>query len=348
MPGSQHFLRTFSILSWLLYHQYTYQPTISLNENYTLSRKSLQTFLCCSHMSRRLKQQRRNSLHWLILTLFVSYETRDLVWTASATAVQESVWHSAYHCLFLSVPVGVPRIRSPALMSTVHFSILTAFFPRPGSGLHLPHTGKSSPCFLPLPLLSPSRRLQMLNSSFCLEVKKGSAERLKGTNRAIYLPKHQPQTQQRCILWNLLSISSPFSLTPSEHSLLLHDQALPESLPSHHGGDFLWFLRLQILQSSTDSISLHPHLQVSKILPLKTSILTNLNIGQNLAEPSNWTSPSNILSLLKSQPSFCSSPRSLYHTKIEVCFHWGVNLKLTEIPWNSPRKFRGGIFLLGL
>lgn len=225
MPGSQHFLHTFSILSWLLYHQYTYQPTISLNENYTLSRKSLQTFLCCSQMTRRLKQQRRNSLQWLILTLFVSNETRDLVWTASATAVQESVWHSVYHCLFLSVPVGVPRIRRKSCSNEYSsflnsYSILsqTWFWSSPPT-----HRKVFRPCFLPLPLLSPSRRLQKLNSSFCLEVKKGSAEWLKGTNRTIYPPKHQPQTQQRCILRNLLSISSPFSLIPSEHSLILHD-----------------------------------------------------------------------------------------------------------------------------
>jgi len=37
-----------------------------------------------------------------------------------------------------------PEEESPALMSTVNFSILTPFFPRPDTDLNLHHTGISS------------------------------------------------------------------------------------------------------------------------------------------------------------------------------------------------------------
>lgn len=98
----------------------------------------------------------------------------------------------------------------------------------------------------------------------------------------------------------------------------------------------LWFLRHQILQSSTDFIPAYNLLNVSVWSPTNTCFQSH----------SSWTflSPT-ILSLLKSQPSFTEACTC----KTKFCLHcwylWGVHPNLAKITWNSSRRFRGIFFL---
>lgn len=107
LPGSQHLLHTLSTPSRLFCPQNTHQPTIRLNDNNVLLKKGLKTFVHCSHMTTRLKQQstQQPTLAYCSSILFVPKETvtqsGELVLSqpvAPGVAAPGSVWHSICCC----------------------------------------------------------------------------------------------------------------------------------------------------------------------------------------------------------------------------------------------------------
>lgn len=151
LPGSQHLLHTLSTLSRLFRPQNTHQPTIRLNGNNVLLRKSLKTFVHCSPMTTRLKQQstQQPKLAYCPSILFVSKETgtqsAELVLSQPAApgiAALGSVWHSVCCGLLLSVPADVANAEEESTaLPTVHFTVLTPLFPTSSSHLNLPCKG---------------------------------------------------------------------------------------------------------------------------------------------------------------------------------------------------------------